>query len=156
MAEYVVKDVGFLQIVELRRRANKISRGKAPVRKMVEKDFVGDEARHRDHLPPRRGHQPRVELAIIGNARLFEAQHIDTAQKRVGGAARKHVRLAREQTIPHRMLVGGKGIPILRNRPVGRGARRRRVMDMSELAFHTTASIIKMVSGETLFADLDH
>src|SRR3546814_7952746 len=118
MAEDVVEDVGFLKIVELLRRADEIARGKAPVREMVEKDVVGDEPRHRDDLPSRRRHQSRVERAVIGNARLFEAQHVDTAQKSLRCAPGQHLRLAREEPIPHRMFVGGERVPILRNRPV--------------------------------------
>ncbi len=136
MAEDVVEDVGFLEVIELFGRADKIARGKAPVREVVEEDIVGDEAGHRDDLPPRRRRQARIEFAIIGNARLFEAQHVDAAQKGFGRAAGQHLRLAREEAIPHRMFVGGEGVPILRNRPVGRGARRRRVVDVGKLAFH--------------------
>src|SRR3546814_18135414 len=54
------------------------------------------------------------------------------------------------------MFVGGERVPILRNRPVGRGTGRRFVVDVGKLAFHMTASIIKMVSSETLFSDFAH
>src|SRR3546814_3589158 len=74
MAEDVVEDVGFLQIVELLRGADEIARGKAPVGEMVEEGGVGYQPRHRDDPPPGRRHQPRVEVAIVGNARLFEPQ----------------------------------------------------------------------------------
>src|SRR3546814_2998505 len=80
------EDVGFLKIIELLRRADEIARREAPVREMVKEHIVGDEPRHRDHLPPRRRRQPRVELTIIGNARLFEAQHVDAAQKSLRSA----------------------------------------------------------------------
>src|SRR3546814_9060178 len=81
MAEDVVEDVGFLQIVELLRGADEIARGKAPVGEMVEEGGVGYQPRHRDDPPPGRRHQPRVEVAVVGNARLFEPQHVDDAQR---------------------------------------------------------------------------
>src|SRR3546814_13243655 len=82
MAENVVKDVGFLQIVELLRRADEIARRKAAMGEMVEKDIVGNQPRHRDHPPPGRVNQSRDEVAIAGDARLFESQHVASAQAR--------------------------------------------------------------------------
>src|SRR3546814_17358604 len=81
MAENVVKDVGFLQIVELLRRADEIARRKAALGEMVEKDIVGNQPRHRDHPPPGRVHQQRVEVALDGHARLFVSQHCVAYQK---------------------------------------------------------------------------
>ena len=103
---------------------------------MIEKHCVGDQPRHRDDLPPCRRHQPRIELAIIGNSRLFEPQHIDAAQKGLGRTARQHVRLTRKEAVPHRMFVGRESIPVLRDRPVGRCARRRGFMDVGIGVFH--------------------
>src|SRR5690606_37448779 len=150
MAEDVVEDVGFLHIVKLLGRADEIACRKAPVGEMIEKDIVGYEARHCDDLPTRRRHQARIELAIIRNAGLFELEHVDTAQKGFRGTAGKHRRLARKKAVPHRMLGGGERLPVLRNRPVGRGARRRRVVDMGVGIRHAQRATIKLVSSETL------
>src|SRR3546814_6766307 len=80
MAENVVKDVGFLQIVELLRRADEVARRKAAMGEMVEKDIVGNQPRHRDHPPPGRVHQSRVAVAIVGDARLFERSEEHTSE----------------------------------------------------------------------------
>jgi hypothetical protein len=46
MAEDIVEDIGLLDVIELRFRANEARRWKAPVREMLEKHVVGHEPRH--------------------------------------------------------------------------------------------------------------
>src|SRR5690606_6535671 len=79
-----------------------------------------------------------------------ELEHVDTAQKGFRCAAGKHRRLARKKAVPHRMLGGGKRLPVLRNRPVGGGGWRRRVVDMGFGIRHRHRVTTKLVSGETL------
>ena len=88
MAEHVMENVRFLQIVNLVWRADKIACGETAVGEMIKEHIIRYQPRHRNNLPPRRRHQSRVELDIIGNARLFEFQHVNPAQKRLGSSAR--------------------------------------------------------------------
>ena len=60
MSEHVVKNIGFLQIIELLRRADKIACRKAAVSEMIEEHFIGDQSGHGDDLPTGRCHQTRV------------------------------------------------------------------------------------------------
>ncbi len=114
MAEEVVEDVRLLQIVELVLAADEAGRGKATVGEMREEHRIGDEARHGDDMPARRALQPLVEAAEIGNRVGFDAERVQTIEKRLAGAARQNRFLAMEQRAPDRVLLGSVGFPVLR------------------------------------------
>ncbi|MEZ5985942.1 MAG: hypothetical protein R3B94_08325 [Hyphomonas sp.] len=53
MTENVVKDIRFLQVIELRFRADKGPGGETPVGQVIEKDVVWHQLGHGDHTPAR-------------------------------------------------------------------------------------------------------
>ena len=118
MAEHVVEDVGFLQIVELVRPADEIARDEAAIRHVIEKNIVRHQPRHRHHLPPGQLHKPFGQFLKIRDARFRQLQHVQPAQIGVRCAAGKQLGLAREQRIPGRMLLRRVMLPVLGDRPV--------------------------------------
>jgi len=124
MAEHVVEDVGLLQIIELVGFADELAGDEAAIGEMLEEDIVGDEARHRDHRPAGGPAQFLVEFVEIGNSGAGEMEHVEPIEEFLRGAAGQHRRLAREEGVPHRMLLRRVAIPILRDRPILGGVRR--------------------------------
>ena len=53
MAENIVEHIGFLKVIELFGRADKIACRKTPICEVIEKHIVGNKPRHRDDLPTR-------------------------------------------------------------------------------------------------------
>jgi hypothetical protein len=130
MAEHVVEDVRFLQIIELVGPADEIARDEAAIGHMIEEHLVGHQPGHRDDLPAGQLHQPFGQLLEIGNAGLRQLEHVEPAQIGLRRAAGEQLRLALEQRVPHRMLLGGVMRPVLRDRPVGRRAFGRAIENM--------------------------
>ena len=106
MAEHVVEDVGLLQIVELVGPADEIAGDEAAVGEMIEEHLVGHQPRHRHHLPAGGLHQPLGQFLEIGDAGLRQPQHVEPGKKLGRRPARQQLRLAREQRVPRRMLLG--------------------------------------------------
>ena len=125
MPEDIVKDVGFLKVVELVGRPNEVACDKRTVSQMIEEHRIGHQPGHRDNTPSSRCHQPSRQLNEIGDAGLAEPQDVDTAQERVRRAAWQHRRLSRKQRIPNSVLLGRKALPLLRDSPIQRSLGRR-------------------------------
>ena len=66
--KHIVKDVWLLQIIQLLGRADEVTRRKAPIGEMVEKNFVGHKSGDGHNLPTCGRHQACVQFTIIGNA----------------------------------------------------------------------------------------
>src|SRR3546814_426265 len=130
MTEYVVKHIGLFAVGDLLGGAEEIGGGKTPVREMLEKGSVRNPAGHRDDLPPRNGFQQRVELSEIGDARLQLAEDIEAIEESAARIAIERRRLPIEQASPGFMLLGSKGAPLLRHRPIGRDTFGRCVENM--------------------------
>ena len=130
MPEHVVEHIGFPQVIELVRTADEVACDEAAVGHMVEEHVVGHQPRHRHHLPAGQRRQPFGQFGEIGNARLRQFQHVESAQIRLRGAARQELRLPREQRIPHAMLVRREMRPILRHGPVRSGPGRRMLQNV--------------------------
>ena len=119
-----MEDIGFLQIVDLVRPPDEVTRRKASAGKMFKKDGVRQEAGNGDDRPAGRRCQPGVEFTIVGYAGAGEAQHIKPAQEGVCRTAGEHLRLAGKEPVPHGVVVCAERVPILRDRPVRRRAGR--------------------------------
>ena len=125
--EHVVEHVGFLEIVELACLADEIARGEAAVGEMLEEHVIGDQPGDRDHRPAGERAELLVELGEIGDARARQMQHLEALLELMHRAAVEQRLLAREQRIPHPMILVGQLIPMLRDGPVsGRAGRRNR------------------------------
>jgi hypothetical protein len=124
VAEDVVEDVGLLQVVALRRRADEPARDERSVGEVSEEDAVGHQAGHGDDAPAGELLQPLGQLVEVGNAGPRQLQHLEAGEEFRRGAALEHLRLAGEQAIPEGVLRGRVAGPILRDGPVSRGALR--------------------------------
>ena len=113
MAEDIVENVGFLQIVELVGTANEVACHEPAIGEMVEKDVVGDKAGDRDHPPSGCCQQLFGEFNEIRDARPGQFQHVDAAHEGVGRPAGQERSLAREERVPDGVVVGGIMAPIL-------------------------------------------
>ena len=94
-----------------------------------------------------------IQFAIIGNAGTRELKHTDTPQKGVGGAPRQHRGLPRKQPVPHRMLIRGELVPVLRHGPICIRPGRRRFIDVADI-FHANWLHLKPLGSNRPVLDL--
>ena len=114
VAEHVVEDIRFLQIIELVRLANEVARNEAPVGQMVEKHIV----RYQSRAPP----PPASPVAAISRSLSSAKSGMpgfdscstsspfrNSCEARPGSMAA----LAREQLVPGGVLLVAIGVPTL-------------------------------------------
>jgi hypothetical protein len=122
MAEHVVEDVGFLEIIELPGRADEVAGRKAPLAQMAEEDLVGDEAGDGDHRPAGPRRQSFVDLGQPRNAGMVEPEQLEAGLEGAHRPSGQLLLLAREQQVPDPMVLGGEQLPSLGNGPVPGGS----------------------------------
>jgi hypothetical protein len=124
MAEHVVEHVRLLEIVELRCGADEVAGREATLGEVIEEDVVRDQAGHRHHRPAGAGEQALVQLVELRNAgrdKRSTSRPSWKARPRGPGAAAAGGRTE----IPDAVILGREPLPMLRDRPVRRRARRR-------------------------------
>ncbi len=119
MAEYVVKDIRLLQIVERLLRADEGAGGKAPIGEMLEENIVRHEAGDRNDAPAGQRREPRAQRVEIGNAVRRQLQRVHREEIFVAGAAGQQRGLAGVEPAPAVVLGRAIGRPILVDRPIG-------------------------------------
>ena len=87
MAEEVVKDVGFLKVVELFAASDERGRRKSAVRQVIEEGVVGDQAGNRHDLPAGRATQDRAQAIEVGNPAIGRDPERGDAGVIIGGGA---------------------------------------------------------------------
>ncbi len=115
MAEHVVEAVGRLEIVELLARADEIADREHPFAEHREEHVIGNKPGNRDRAPAGAWAQDRVQPVDVGHAGVRQLEQADPVEERRDHAASEQLDLAREQQVPHRMVVGGERLPILRD-----------------------------------------
>ena len=115
MAEHVVEAVGRFEIVELLALADEIADREHPLAQHREEDVVRNQPGHGDRPPAGARLEDRVQPLDVGNAGVRQPQQVDPVEEWRDHAAAEQIDLAREQQVPHRMVVVGKGLPILRD-----------------------------------------
>ncbi|MNT02547.1 hypothetical protein D3C72_1370490 [compost metagenome] len=133
MAKDVVEDVGFLQVVQLIRLADKLSRDKAAMGQVVEEDVLGHQSRHADHGPAGQGLQLGVHHLEVGDAAGVQVQRVQPAHIGLAGPTRQDLHLPGVEGVPGLMLDVGIGRPVLGDGPVGGRAFGRGFKDVFEI-----------------------
>ena len=105
MAEDIVKDVGFLNVIEGFARADKVAGRKAPVGQMPEEHVIGDQHGHRHHAPACERVQLFRHRAELGNAAFAKVKLFQPRHKRARRAAGQQLRLARKQIVPDGVIL---------------------------------------------------
>lgn len=121
MAEQVVEAVGLLQVVELIGATHPPGDRKAPVREVFEEHAIGHEARHRDDLPARCGHQLTVHVRERGHAIGRQVDLAEPGDERVACAPAQQRRLARIELLPHRVVDAAVTLQRLVDGEIGAG-----------------------------------
>ncbi len=104
MAEYLVENVGFLQVVQLFGRADKSGDGKALAGQQLEKRLERNQRRHPGHLPARGAPQHLVDLGQLRDAFVGQGQLLDAIQVLLARPALDQLELAADQCVPHLMF----------------------------------------------------
>ena len=125
MTEDVVKDVGLLQVVELVGLAHEGPGREAAVGQVLEEHLVGDQAWRGDHGPAGQPLKLGIDRPKVGDAAAMQVQRIQPLQEGVAGAAGQQGGLTLIERVPHPMLIGGVGVPVLVDGPVRACARGR-------------------------------
>ena len=125
VAEHVVEDVRFLEVVQLVRPADELAGGEAAVSQVVEKHVVRDQAWHGDHGPAGQTTQVLVDPGEVWNAGPMQVQGFQPAEKRIARAARQQRSLPFVEGDPDLVLGVGVARPTLIDRPVRRSPWRR-------------------------------
>ncbi|MNE29762.1 hypothetical protein D3C80_1232530 [compost metagenome] len=133
MAEDVVEDVRFLQVVQLIRLPDELTRDEAAVGQVVEEDVLGHQSGHADHGPAGQGLQLGVHHLEVGDAAGVQVQRVQPAHIGVAGPARQDLHLPGIEGVPGLVLDLGIGVPVLGDGPVGGGAFRRGLKDVFEI-----------------------
>ena len=120
MAENVVEDVRFLQIVELGFRADEGPCGESAIRQMVEENLVRHQFGDRHDTPAGDLFQPVGEPPHMGDAGRGQFQLRHRLQRRGAGPAFGDLLLAAEQPVPPVMLLCAVTVPCLVDGEIGR------------------------------------
>ena len=123
-----MEDVRLLQVVELVRATDEVARREAAVGQVVEEHVVRHQPRHGHHAPAGEGAQLLGQRLEVGDAGPVQIEGVQPLQEGVAGAAGQHLRLPLVERHPGGVLLGGVGVPPLRDGPVrsrmeGRGER---------------------------------
>ena len=113
MAADIVKDIRFLQIVELVAVPNEAGRREAAPREMGEENIVGDKARHRNDPPSGGTVENVVEAAKIWDALCRDTEPGKSLEVFPAGTSGQETLLAFEQKLPDRMLLSAILLPVL-------------------------------------------
>jgi hypothetical protein len=119
MAEDVVEYVRFFQVIKLIRSPDELTRWKTPVRQVLEKHFIGDQARYGNYLPPGVLHQYLGELPKIRDFVGANGQGAHSRHEFVASAPGQQFRLTLEERLPNGMFVCRIIFPSLVDGPVG-------------------------------------
>ena len=118
-----MKDIGFLQVVQLVGLANEMARWETPVCKVLEKNFVGHQPRHRHHLPAGALHQHVRQAAEIGDLIGGHRQSLHALHKCHARTLAQQAELAFKQRFPDTVFGGAVVLPALVDSPVGAARR---------------------------------
>ena len=121
MAEEIVEQVGFDQVVEFGPRADPHRHRKAAMGEMIVEGRVGDQARHADETPAGEGRQPGVDRREIRNG-VADAEHFEAVQEFIAGVVAGERGLALDQDPPHGLVFFRVEVGVLRHGPVRRHA----------------------------------
>ena len=119
MAENIVENVRFLQIVQLMGAADKLAGGKAAIGHVVEEDVVGHHARHGNNPPAGALFQGVRQTLEVGNAACRNRQVLQAVHIVLRRPPGDQLHLAFEQRLPRAVFLGRIGVPVLVDRPVG-------------------------------------
>ena len=102
-----MKDIGFLQIIELIGPTNKLAGRKAPRRQMAEKNIIRHQPRDGDNLPAGLGFQNIIDATKIGYLVWPHGQGLHPFDKFATGVIGQEPRLALKKGIPDGVIFGG-------------------------------------------------
>ena|SRR5437762_705631 len=125
MAADVVKDVGFLQVIELITAADEAGRRKTAGREKREKHIVGHQAGHRGDAPAGGAVENVAEPAEIRDAVGRNPKALQTIEIFAAGAALQELLLALEQEPPDGVLILAIAGPVLLDRMIPQPAAHR-------------------------------
>ena len=104
VAEDLVEDVRFLQVVQLLGLADEGGDGKLLAGQQLEEGLERDQRRHSRHAPASGGFEHTIDLAELRNALQRQAELFDTVQILLAGAVLDPLQLASDQGVPHLMF----------------------------------------------------
>src|SRR5262245_44891 len=87
VAEHIVKDVGFLEVIELVGTPDELSRREASVRQMLEEHLVGNQPWNRNDAPAGRSHQHVAEALEVWDVLGGYRQRVHAVDECIAGAA---------------------------------------------------------------------
>ncbi|MNH21980.1 hypothetical protein D3C79_818190 [compost metagenome] len=105
VAEDLVENVRFLQVIELFFGANEGRHRKAFAGQQFEKGLEGDQCGYAGNLPTGGGAQHFVDFAQLRDTVVRQAQLFDAVQVFLARAAFDHLQLTGNQGVPHRMFL---------------------------------------------------
>ncbi|MDT4857994.1 hypothetical protein FQZ97_924400 [compost metagenome] len=104
MAEDLVEDVRFLQVVELFRGADEGGDRKALAGQQLEEGLEGDQRRHHGDAPAGGGLQHLVDLTELGDAVMGQAELLDAVEVFLARTPLDHFQLPGDQGMPDLVL----------------------------------------------------
>jgi hypothetical protein len=107
VAEHVMEDVRFREIVELVHRPNRDGRRKNPLCQAVEELVGGDEAANRLGAPPCALREDPVHVMEIGHGILTQSDGVGAIEEQPAAEFLELLHAASIQDRPHRMLIRG-------------------------------------------------
>jgi hypothetical protein len=117
VAEEIVEQVGFDQVVDLLALADPHGHREAAMGEMIVEGGVGNETRHADDAPAGQRLEPRIDRREVGD-RIAQLDRLETRQEFRAGIALGQRALTFQQQTPHGLFLGGIEVGMLRNRPV--------------------------------------
>ena len=120
MAEDIMENIRFLQVVELCFRADESARREAAIGQMIEENLVWHQFRHGHNAPSRDCLKPVRQLLHVRYSRGREFQRCHGVQRRLAGPFARHLLLATKQPVPPVVFGRRIGGPILIDRKIGR------------------------------------
>ncbi len=105
MAEHVVENVGFFEIVEFALGSDKGACRKAPTRQKIEERLIGDEPGYRHDVPAGECGETPAQLAEVRNARPRQLELGQGGEVLITGASGQQSRLPRIEAVPPVVLL---------------------------------------------------
>ena len=112
-----MKDVGFLDVIELIARSNEVAYWEATIRQVIKEHGIRNQHGHRHNLPAGHGQQRLVDALKRGNATSPQIKSLQTIDKSLTRAPRQQALLTLEQLIPQSIFVDAVSA-LLRLEPV--------------------------------------
>src|SRR5690242_13440964 len=118
MAADIVKDIRFLQIVELVSSPNEAGRREAAPREMREENIVGDKPRHRNDPPSGGSVENVIEVPKIRDAICRDTEPGKPLEVLPASTSDQKALLAFEQKSPDSVLLLAIHLPVLLDRTI--------------------------------------